>query len=375
MDPLDRMVRGVARSIGAGPDPRRRARQRRRVAELRVGPRRTARGLWLVGLATACVLVLAWLARGPQVRSIAERHGPVASAGAWLAAGEEALAVEFAEHGRVVLAPGSAMTVIEVAMERPELRLERGPIDVIGEGVARGWRVGAGPYTLVVTGTRTRIEWRPDSATLAVEVVAGRVHVHGGDLPEVGTTLVAGQRLVTSPALVVAPAAIEAAPTKVVAPRREPGWRALAEAGEHAAAVAAAERSGLAALLERLDAADLERLAHSARMARAADAAQAALQALLRRFPGDPRASTATFLLGRVALDLLNDRVAAARWFAAYVQREPAGPLAAEARGRLVQLRHESGDLAGARAAAEDYLQHHPDGSRANLARTILGRP
>lgn len=280
MDRLDRLVRGVARTIGDGPGPRRRAQQRRAVAALRVGAH-DRRGWWVLGLAVACVLVIAW-------------------------------------------------------------------------------------FMVADTGTRRRDGWRPDEAARTVEA-PGTVPVRGGSLPGAG-----GQRAAGPVDAVVSPEPVQAVARPA---RREAGWRELAGKGEHAAAIAAAERAGLAALLERLDAAELERLAHSARLAHALGPAQGSLQALRRRFPGDPRAATATFLLGRVALELANDPVRAAEWFGEYVHSQPRGPLAADARARRMQLLHETGDPGGARAAAEDYLQHHPEGARAGLARTILALP
>ena len=66
--------------------------------------------------------------------------------------------------------------------------------------------------------------------------------------------------------------------------------------------------------------------------------ARDALQALRRRFPGDPRARTAAFLLGRIALDLEHDPAGARAWFSTYLSEAPAGPLAGDARRRLDEL-------------------------------------
>ncbi|PCC70704.1 FecR family protein [Nannocystis exedens] len=117
-----------------------------------------------------------------------------------------------------------------------------------------------------------------------------------------------------------------------------PAWIALAEAGDCAAALAAAEREGLSQLHRTLAADRLDLLAHCARVTRDAAHAREALLALRRRFPTDPRARTAAFLLGRVALDLDRDPAAAADWFNKYLSEAPDGALAADARRRLEEL-------------------------------------
>jgi hypothetical protein len=115
-------------------------------------------------------------------------------------------------------------------------------------------------------------------------------------------------------------------------------WVALADAGDCAAALAAAERHGLSQLHASLAAGDLDLLAHCARVVGDAPRARDALLALRRRFPADPRAHTAAFLLGRVALDLDRDPARAADWFKKYLSEAPDGALAADARRRLDEL-------------------------------------
>lgn len=395
MDPLEQLTREVRRSLGEGPGPERRRQQRRAVTRLGAGPIGHDRWRrWALPLAVvAGALLLVWLGRGgPELGALEARVGdrPFA-AGAWLAADAEPLTLEFSGRSRVVFAPHAAARLARADDAQVVLSLERGQLDlVVVADRGRTWAVAAGPFTVEVTGTRFTVAWEPQPGALTVAVREGEVRVRGGTLPPEGSTVGSNQRLEvhaaaapmaapgepdsSSPAVVV-----DAEPARAAdgtrRPHEVPGWRRLAAAGDHAAALEAAARVGLATVLERADAEDLDRLAHSARMAGEAGPARAALEALRRRFPGDARARTAAFLLGRVALEQDGDPGAAVEWFARYVQEQPSGPLVEEARGRILEVRRGSGDAEGAQAAARAYLEHHPDGSRARLARALLDPP
>lgn len=398
MDSLERLAREVGGAIGEGPGPERRRQQRRAVARMTAGP--IAHVPWTQwGLSLALVagaLLLVWFWRGAAAEgSLSARFGdrPFA-AGAWLAAEREPVTLELSDRSRVVFAPAAAARLVRVDAQTVALNLERGSLELaVVAAPTRVWQVAAGPFAVETTGARFSLEWQPQPLALAVAVREGEVRIAGGTLPARGTVLGSNQRLEVSaaPASAVAAGAegdlssgigvattatVPATPPTVVAagprPRGEPEWRRLAAEGRHAAALAAVERAGLARELDRLAAEDLERLAHSARLAGAAEVAREALQVLRRRFPRDPRARPAAFLLGRVAFDLVGDPSLAADWFATYVREEPAGSLAEEARGRILEIRRDHGDSQQARAAAQDYLEHHPGGSRAAVARRML---
>jgi len=118
--------------------------------------------------------------------------------------------------------------------------------------------------------------------------------------------------------------------------------------------------------------ADLLAVATRARADRNAGVARDALVQIRDRFPDHPAAARATFLLGRVEEELAKDTPAAARWFSRYVAEFPNGEFAAQARGRVMTHLDRQGDVPGARAAARDYLEHHPDGTYARHAKDIL---
>jgi TolA-binding protein len=158
-----------------------------------------------------------------------------------------------------------------------------------------------------------------------------------------------------------------AAPTVVAA--NDSGWRALYKDAHYAEGLAVAEREGFEQICARGSAEDVINLGELARLAHDYNRAELAYRAANRRFSSPPRAVIA---LGRIELDQHNNPVAAARWFDEYMKRFPHGELAQEAAGLLLESRLKAGDNAGARDAAESYLEHFPDGPYAKKAHGIV---
>ncbi|MCY1057333.1 FecR domain-containing protein [Nannocystis sp. SCPEA4] len=378
-DPVQRLAREVARNLGDGPGPIRRERQRAAVARLTRAPRRAPRSAWwLVPLVAAAVVALL-LARptatsAPLTVAVAQQAVMV---GSWLAAPEhEALVLEFSDRSRAELTAGTAARLVKVESTRVELHLERGAVALdVQPAPGREWFVIAGPFTVELSDAASSATWQPDTRTLIVEVRRGSAAI-GGDAPP--TRLTAGQRLelrdlpagddhrlaspgdahaaipsANNPPPPSPPAGDPSSPPTNKTPStkpspaataksppspRQPTWIELAEAGDHTAALAAAEQLGFGPLLKDLEVDDLDLLARCARFAGDGPRARDALQALRRRFPGDSRARTAAFLLGRVALDLEHDAARAGEWFATYLSEAPDGALAGDARRRLDEL-------------------------------------
>jgi len=276
-----------------------------------------------------------------------------------------------------------------------------------------------GPFTVMVTGTRFRAGWSPETGRFTLDLIEGSVAVSGpivgesravtrgealrvsvpegemalSNVPAPEPIMTAGapatarasgsseappvelsslpsiHRPQTPPSATSvassAPAAIDAAPVD--------SWRSLAKAGKYKDALAQAEKAGLDAILESATADELALLADAARLAGKADTAVRALSAQRRRFKGEAQASGAAFMLGRAAFDDDKDYAAAAKWFATYLEEQPGGTFAREALGRLIEARRLGGDRTGARSAARSYLKAYPDGPHADIARSILG--
>jgi TolA-binding protein len=143
-------------------------------------------------------------------------------------------------------------------------------------------------------------------------------------------------------------------------------------AGRLAEALAAAESAGFEGSCERATGAELLALADAARLSGSTARATTALLSLRRRFPRSEEAATAAFALGRIAFDQRADYADAARWFQAYLEQLPNGPLMGDAAGRSMQARFRSGDRDAARAEAQRYLSRFPAGPYASQARRIL---
>jgi transmembrane sensor len=354
---------------------------------------------WLAAAAiaiVACALGVAWW-RVPSTLSFATPGGD-GQAGAWLATGKAAdLPLTFSEGTQVVLAADSRGRVEQLGRSGAVFVLERGEVRArVVHRASTSWRFRAGPFEVEVTGTALGIEWDPTRERFTVRVDEGSVRVAG---PRVGAVQVvkAGERCVVDlptqttrmssteddgapwldagdgadasgandGGLAEASAAI--APT--ASPRAaSPSWTKLAEAGDYDAAYAAARATGLATVLRTSSGDELLRFAQVSLLSGHRESGREALLACRNRFPDSEPASVAAYQLGRASA--AGD---AARWFETYLAERPAGPLAREASGRLIEARSDAGDGAGAREAASRYLARYPDGPHAVLARRILG--
>ncbi|WP_437950970.1 tetratricopeptide repeat protein [Sorangium sp. So ce296] len=185
-----------------------------------------------------------------------------------------------------------------------------------------------------------------------------------------------------TPAAPVAPAASgpapaatgdEAAVAKTAdAPARRPSWRDLVDANEYDEAMTAAEAEGFDRLVARASAADLLMLADAARFSGKPERAAAALTAARSRFAGTGEAAKAAFHLGRMAFDQRRSYAEAERWFGVYLGEQPGGSFAQEALGRIIECRARMGSASGAREAARRYLERYPAGPHAAHAKGLL---
>ncbi len=325
--------------------------------------------------------------------------------GQWVAAATaERLPLRFSDGSLVRLEPSARARVVDVTDAGGRVALESGTVhaEIVHREGTR-WSVDAGPFEVRVTGTQFDVAWDPSHRQLTIALLEGSVAVSGCDLahPRVvaaGETFhatchddapVGAQGPTSAPVALSAPPAEApptvapsplrtastpsraAAPSAGLAPPETPTWREVLALGRYAEALRLAESVGLSSVCSSADAGTLMELADAARFAGRADRANVILLEVRRRFPGDSRAATAAFNLGRIAFDDDAAFADAARWFDGYLTQLPDGPLAREASGRRMEALEKSGDHAGAVRAAKAYLAAFPSGPHAQLARSL----
>jgi hypothetical protein len=434
MEPEPRSLQALGKALqqahtaaveGTPPETHAAARQRLIGAATSPRARRSSRVAPWVGVAAAAAAALVcvvWALRSPEAERTAR---PSAAAGQWLAApADRPLPIALEDGTRLTLAARSRVRVETPAGAGTEIVLESGVLHAqMTPRPGARWRVAAGPFEVLVTGTEFNVSWEPEGERFELRLVAGTVEVSGPLLPE-GRRVQAGQTVRVSgrsrleviderpateriamgptpppePAPAVPTSSIPAEPmgpsvpvvgpdASVVsgpAPLDRPaspadaaalaGWEELAAQRRHADALALARAEGLDRLCTILPQANLVRLADTARYARDVDAATMLLQCVRDRFPGTGAAAEAAFKYGRVVSDVRGNALAAAAWFETYLREAPDGSLAREALGRLVEAYDRLGNASAARGAAERYLERYPDGPHAELARRVAGR-
>jgi len=317
----------------------------------------------------------------------------------WSAPADKPLPIEFSDGTTVALEPKSRARVLEVEQSGAHIVLENGAsrIHVVPREASR-WQVSAGPYLVQVVGTRFDIEWGADDDVFVLRLHEGKVNL-SGCLFGKGRSVVAGETVrascktrqyeIATREAARAAAASSAVPSRaasalpkpdsrvavekqtVEATSRTPQWKQLAHAGKYKQAIEAANATGFGAVLDDASASDLALLGDAARYSGRPSQAILAYEMLRTRFPGTSRAATAAYSLARTHFDQRGAYGEATRWFQQYLQEQPSGPLAREARGRLMESLARSGDRAGARRMAESYLKRYPDGPHATVAKGL----
>ncbi len=398
----DAVGRTVAERLGEGPSTERHAGQREAVAMLvarpaRRGPGRIVACAVAASLAVACVAGYLVMSRDEPLGFWVGEERRAGVTGAWIEpAGAWTEPVRFEDGSRVDVHAGTLVRVTDATRDEVNVLLDHGRITAsVNPGRRASWHIAAGPYRVLVTGTRLSVSWEPEVEGLQVTVTKGEVRVTGPGLDGKGTTLVQGDLLRMSSGAEVAvvpepdgdpgpaaakapdpqPASLPDAKT-AAAPAADPvpAWRRLATEGKHEQAVAEAEKLGFDKLARTLGPVDLWDLATSARFAKKGKLAVKALTAYRERFPGSSRSDTAAFLLGRVEMELEDAPAEAAKWFETYLAESPNGQLAEEAMGRLMDAQKKAGNDARARATAKAYLSKYPGGIFAPVAESMLSK-
>jgi len=404
MSDLERLGRELAREQDAlRARTTARAEVRERIAALERAPRSlqprvyAAAGVAVLAAAAAAAL---WL-RAPEPNALVARLGaarePVA-VGAWVEApaSGEPMSLTFSDGTRIEMSPRTRMRVIEVDAHGAHVLLESGHAQVaVTPRPNASWRLSVGPFAVRVIGTRFAVRWDPEGDAFGLELTHGKVALSGcvfgseytlrvgqavdasckrgrlnvHDLSEPRATpspAPAPAPALTAPEPPAQPAARTHAPRAKAAEKRD--WRTLAAEGKHDEALAIVRNIDL----DDTGADDLALLAETARHAGEVSTEEDALLLIRRRFAGTARAALAAFALGRLEFDKRHAHEKAAQWFGIYLKEQPRGPLAREARGRLIEASLAAGDRDRARKLATEYLDSYPSGPHATLARGLL---
>jgi hypothetical protein len=418
----------LARQVLPGEAPRREASSLLRVGE-KVEERRRSRRRFARTVAATATLSVAAAGILFFTRSQALTYRVVngAMVDGTRIVGGAATEVRFSDGSELSLSQGAETHIATLDAHGGRVSLDEGSARVkIAKLPGAAWTLGAGPYSVRVTGTAFSLHWSRRDEAFSIAMQSGSVVVTG-PLVGSGLSLHAGQRCtVTGGRLVVendgaldaaaraetaprgdatpageAPAssatatnvpAPSAAATDVPAPsanatverptteREHPtsndapapahelDWRKKAAAGAFGDVIDAAERRGLDTTLATAPLDDLAALADSARYSRRTGIARRTLFAERARFPRSGAAHDAAFLLGRLAED---DGGGALDWYDRYLAESPHGAYASQALGRKMMLVYQERGETAARPIAADYLARFPDGAYAATARKL----
>ena len=419
---LGELVREAADGAAAesGADSRARLLYR---AELESG-RRSARGPWW-GLALASVVAcmaaaffaFAWWRTPPSLTYEvigANKDGVYVSA-----PDERPVTVRFSDATTLQVAAASRLRIETAMAHGARVFVERGDaeVHVVHRQGAR-WTFAAGPFDVLVTGTRFTLAWDPSFGVFDLKLLEGAVEIQTpfGAAP---VSLHAGQQfradlrsrsMTTTDAHDATPGATppfdlsERDSGAPGAPEGDDGggfspvgktamggapsvrglvskatpakpWAALVAAGQFAPVLDQVENErGIETCLRTCTASDLRAVADAARYLGRGDLASKSLRALVARFPQQASGRDAAFLLGRL-LEQQGDSSEARSWYERYRSQVPGGTYAAEALAGAMRTTLATEGRAAARSVAQDYLTRYPAGADAATARGILGPP
>lgn len=151
--------------------------------------RRGWAGLGLVAVACATWLVL----REGKLDYVVDGAGE--DGGGYVRAADHSVAVRFEEGSTFSFAKGSSGRIGEVRAKGAAIALEDGTVEAfVAHRSGARWSALAGPWEVLVTGTRFDVAWDPRARSLRVDLLDGKVTVRGPGAGE-GIVMHAGQSL------------------------------------------------------------------------------------------------------------------------------------------------------------------------------------
>ncbi len=251
--------------------------------------------------------------------------------------------------------------------ERSVVELRRGSLRFVARPPASGnlvVRVG----DLDIEDVGTEFEVSADDAQVNIKVIAGLVRLAG---PDAKQELRAGseKHLERRSGAGAAPTDDQQPAPKLDVDR----WRHLAQQGQFKSAYESAQAHGAGAVRDQPE--DRLLWADVLRLSGHAAAGAEVLRDFLKRYPKDPRATTAAFTLGRVLMDELNRPSQAAAAFVDAERLAGRGALAEDALARATLAYARAGDNDRARECATRYVARFPQGRHRTALAALLGPP
>jgi TolA-binding protein len=328
-------------------------------------------------------------------------------------------AIEFEDGSTLMVKNDSALEVVKSHREGVIIKMANGRLsaDIRSAGETL-WELRAGPYTITVLGTAFDVSWDAAASILDVKVLRGTVLIRGQKLDPDGIKLTAGEQLQSnSQSHIVSSGRIgselssevrriserqngdatenvNTADDPQLASDEDAGvapyeqgmldtdvttlacssqsWRFLYAKSNFEAVVDTALKLGLENALHACSKQALWDLVDAARRTGRIQVAEKTLGVFRKRFAGSKKAMTATFLLGRIAMEQSKKPASARKWFSTYLKETPDGALSEEALGRLIELHMSSDMKSEADKHAKTYLSRYPGGQYAKLAESLL---
>ncbi len=325
--------------------------------------KRPSRGLrWLaVGVAAAALAGAGLLFSDPLLGvRLSER---AVLAGAKLETGSDPLAVTLLDGSAVRLA---SLTQLEVRGDQASsvaLELRRGEVYCdVPHREGRSFTVTTGGVEVRVIGTQFSVKATPSGASerVDVRVTRGVVEVRSRTRPGIVARVAAGQSWAQAPEVQAEGERGEPTLPPLPSARATDSTNATPLVAAASAAVAVSARE----LFER---------AGESRRAGDAQAAARTYEELLRRHPGDGRASLSAFELGRLRMDRLADSAGAIQALERAVALGVGPSFREDALARLASAYASQGNFVACVRARDGYLKSYPSGVHAGAVASRCG--
>ena len=322
-----------------------------------------------VGLVAATALLLWAWPQGALTFTVAgDGSGAV---GTMIAAPREPKLLAFSEGTTVLVAPAGKARILRMQPQGADVALEGGTLQAhVKHKASTRWVFHAGPYEVLVTGTKFDLTWEANTQRLMLAMHEGRVLVQGGAM-QTPREVRAGERFVIGDAPAILPPAIDVPAERPIARVSHPFLHPPAPIS-HAVARPRSHQLARAPLLEqekRNPAAVLFGRADAARLSGDEPQAVRLFQDVAQRYPSHRLAGLASFAAGRLLLLRLGDARAALSELERARRLGLGAPLNEDCHARIVEALSALQRQTACKDEQSRYLAAFPRGPHADLVK------